>query len=111
MDRPPTVIYRSSEQHALRQLTEFLCDHGIDARLAVSNPQMPKYFRGVEQFYEILARNYDADEVRTLITQWEQQPTDAQQPLAPGVGHYCYHCGEALSAPRETCSSCGGDLS
>ena len=105
--REPTVIYRSLDPDSVRDLAGFLRTKGIQARPAVPEPYCSRTFPIAQTLHELLAVNFDPEDVAEQIEQWkaerEQIPDSRKRP-------FCYHCGEELTNLVPQCPSCHREL-
>jgi len=106
----PTVVYRGLDFPTVERLAEYLRAAGVDARVSVPDPQCAQTIPMFETHHEVLAANFEAENVRQLIVKWQAGARDdsAQQSCITDL--FCYHCGESLASELPVCPACNAAL-
>jgi hypothetical protein len=102
----PTAVYSGLDFEAAKRLAEYLRNAGVDARIAVPDPECAVMVPMFQTHHEVLAMNFDEEHVRELIDRWTAAEDAEDESPTAEVGLYCYHCGEPLAAPVPVCPHC-----
>ncbi|MCM2375219.1 hypothetical protein [Aporhodopirellula aestuarii] len=106
----PTVVYRGLDFATVEHLTDYLRENGVHARVSVPDPQCAQVIPMFETHHEILATNFDAENVRELIEKWKAGARGGSLPQSRETDLYCYHCGESLASDLPICPACKATL-
>ena len=106
----PTVVYRGLDFATVERLAEYLHAAGVDARVSVPDPQCARTISMFETHHEVLATNFDTDNVRELIEKWQAGARGESMPQSCATDLFCYHCGESLASQLPACPACGAAL-
>ena len=105
----PTVVYRGYDFLAVERLAEYLRNVGVEARVAVANPQCSVTIPTIQTYHEVLATHFDDTQMKELIIQWTAGTTDCE-PRPDASDLFCFHCGEVLSTQAAICPACHASL-
>ncbi len=106
MNDEPTVVYSGKSLDSAADLTRFLCENGVDAKLIKGDP-LGHAHPAIDFFHDVIAGNTDHELLTNLISEWESQPKTKTPPID---GMFCYHCGEGLDQPAAVCPHCNETL-
>jgi len=106
----PTVVYRGLDFQTVERLAEYLRANGVNARVSVPDPQCAQTISLFETHHEVLAANFDTENIRQLIEKLQAGAVDdsLQQPCTTDL--ICYHCGESLASELPVCPACNAAL-
>lgn len=102
----PTVVYRGLDFPTVERLAEYLRAAGVDARVSVPDPQCAQTVPMFETHHEVLAANFEPENVRHLIEKWQARARGDSVQQSCTTGLFCYHCGESLPSELPVCPAC-----
>ena len=102
----PTVVYRGRSLDAAKNLANFLCENGVNAKLIEGDP-LHHAHPAIDFFHDVIAAGTDHDALSVLVAKWESLPKK-KGPTIDGL--FCYHCGQGLDEPVTICPHCNESL-